>query len=134
MRKYYTSFDEMIIGIRKDLEVVFDVVCKELCEELNDLLFYYIYEQKAENVDVYKRTFQMTGIVDYKKIGSLNAEFYYDERLITTIDNPFHNMLEQGGTMEQMVDVASWGRDEDIRAYIVKRFPQLCRIHMKQLN
>lgn len=130
MAKYYTSWDEMIIGIQSDLAGVFDSVCDKLCEEVNDLLSYYIYQQKPET-DSYYRTYEMDGLVTYKKTGSLNAEFYYDDKLITTIDNPYHNMLEQGGTMQDMVDVASWGREEDIRAYIAKRFPQLYRLAMK---
>lgn len=130
MAKYYTSWNEMIIGIQSDLVGAFDLVCNKLCEEVNDLLSYYIYQQKPET-DSYHRTYEMDGLVTYKKMGSLNAEFYYNDKLITTIDNPYHNMLEQGGTMQDMVNVASWGREEDIRAYIAKRFPQLYRLAMK---
>jgi hypothetical protein len=132
-KKYFTSWDEMIIGIREDSSHIFDEVCEELCEEANDLLSYYIYEQKAE-VPSYQRTYEMDGLISYKKIGALNAEFYYNEKLIETIDNPYHNVLEEGGTIEQMVDVASWGREEDIRAFIAKRFPQMYREKAKKLG
>jgi hypothetical protein len=33
-----------------------------------------------------------------------------------------------------MVDVASWGREEDIRAFIAKRFPQMYREKAKKLG
>jgi hypothetical protein len=132
-KKYFTSWDEMIIGIREDSARIFDEVCEELCEEANDLLSYYIYEQKAE-VPSYQRTYEMDGLISYKKIGALNAEFYYNEKLIETIDDPYHNVLEEGGTIEQMVDVASWGREEDIRAFIAKRFPQMYREKAKKLG
>jgi hypothetical protein len=132
-KKYFTSWDEMIIGIREDSARIFDEVCEELCEEANDLLSYYIYEQKAE-MPSYQRTYEMDGLISYKKIGALNAEFYYNEKLIETIDDPYHNVLEEGGTIEQMVDVASWGREEDIRAFIAKRFPQMYREKAKKLG
>ena len=54
MAKYYTSWDEMIIGIQSDLAGVFDSVCDKLCKEVNDLLSYYIYQQKPETDSYYK--------------------------------------------------------------------------------
>ena len=132
-KQYYTSWDEMIIGIQNDCADIFDEVCEDLCAEANDLLTYYIYAQKAE-VPSYQRTYEMDGLITYKKIGALNAEFYYNEKLITTIDNPYHNVLEEGGSIEEMVDMASWGRDEDIRAFIAKRFPQMYREKAKRLG
>ena len=125
-RKYYTSWNEMIIGIESDMADVFGLVCERLCEEVNDLLSYYIYVQKPEK-DSYQRTYEMDGLLTYKRIGNLNAEFYYNDKLIETIDNPYHNVLDEGGTIEEMVDVASWGREEDIRDFIVREFPKLYR-------
>lgn len=131
-RKYFTSYDEMIVGIRADLADKFDLVCDTLCEELNDLLAYYVYEIKKPEKNGYDRTYEMDNhIVKYKKKGLLNAEFYFDDKLITEIDNPHHHILEEGGTMEELVDLATWGRLEDMRDYIVKRFPQLYRKAMK---
>ena len=106
-RKYFTSYDEMIVGIRADLADKFDLVCDTLCEELNDLLAHYVYEIKTP--DVYDRTYEMANehIVKYKKKGKLNAEFYFDDKLITEIDNPHHHILEEDGTMEELVDLAT---------------------------
>ena len=67
-------------------------------------------------------------IVTYRKLGATNAEFYFNQEPIVTIDNPHHNILQEGGTMEQLVDYATFGRVEDMRDYIVKRFPQLYRL------
>lgn len=130
-KKYYTSWDEMIIGLNNDCADVFYDVCDVLCSELNDMIIAYTYG-KAEG-DWYDRTFEMQdgGIVKYKKIGALNAEFYFDDEPIVTIDNPHHNILQEGGTMEQLVDYATFGRVEDMRDYIVKRFPQLYRKALK---
>lgn len=130
-KKYYTSWDEMVIGIRKDCAEYFDEVCEELVEELNDLVDAYIYgKPETENYD---RTYEMSdNIVSYKKIGEYNAEFYFNQEPITTIDNPYHNALAEGYTMDEMFDFASFGRLEDMRDYIVKRFPQLYRLKMKQ--
>lgn len=130
-KKYYTSFDEMIIGIRQDCANAFDDVCDVLCQELNDILVGYVYGK--EETESYDRTFEMSegNIVQYKKIGATNAEFYFDNKPIVTIDNPHHNVLQEGGTMEDLVDYATFGRVEDMKAYIVKRFPQLYRKAMK---
>jgi hypothetical protein len=121
----------MIVGIRADLVDKFDLVCDKLCEELNDLLTHYVYEIKKP--EEYYRTYEMDDnhIVKYKKIGLLNAKFYFDDKLITEIDNPYHHILEEGGTMEELVDLATWGRLEDMKDFIVKRFPQLYRKAMK---
>ena len=131
-KKYFTSWDEMIIGIREDCEGVFDEVCEALCVELNDMITAYTYQDEPE---FYDRQFEMDGstgeLVKYKKIGNLNAEFYFDDEPIATVDNPHHHIIEQGGTMEELVDLATWGRVEDIKAYIVKRFPQLYRKALK---
>ena len=132
-KKYYTSWDEMIIGLSKGCEEIFDLVCETLVEEINDLLDVYIYGKPE--TDSYDRTYEMSdGLTRYKKIGSFNAEFYFDSKPIVTIDNPYHNLLEEGGTMDEMVDLASFGRLEDIKAYIVKRFPQLYRKYMKEFG
>ena len=130
-KQYYTNFNEMIIGIQQDCANAFDDVCEVLCQELDDMIIAYTYG-KAEG-DYYDRTFEMEngGIVHYKKIGVNNAEFYFDDEPITTIDNPHHNILQEGGTMEDLVDYATFGRVEDMRDYIVKRFPQLYRQAMK---
>ena len=130
-KKYFTSWDEMIIGINNDCANAFDNVCDVLCQELNDMLTAYVYGK--EETPTYERTFEMSdgNIVNYKKIGALNAEFYFDQEPIVTIDNPHHNILDEGGTMEQLVDYATFGRVEDMKAYIVKRFPQLYRQAMK---
>ena len=64
MAKYYTSWDEMIIGIQSDFAKVFDSVCNKLCEEVNELLSYYIYAQKPET-DSYQRTYEMDGLLTY---------------------------------------------------------------------
>ena len=95
------------------------------------MLAHYVYEIKTP--DVYDRTYEMANehIVKYKKKGKLNAEFYFDDKLITEIDNPHHHILEEDGTMEELVDLATWGRLEDMRDFIVKRFPQLYRKAMK---
>lgn len=131
-KKYFTSWDEMIIGINKGCIEVFDLVCDALVEELNEVLIYWVYENKHEG-EFYQRTFEMSdGLVKCKKSG-MNAEFYFDEKPIVTIENPYHNILEEGGTMDELVDLATFGRLEDIRAYIVKRFPQLYRQYAKEL-
>jgi len=125
-KQYYTSWDEMIIGIQNDCANAFDDVCDNLCQELNDMLVAYAYNGTP---DYYQRTFEMSdgNIVHYKKTGATNAEFYFKDDMITTIDNPHHHILEEGGTMEQLVDLATYGRVEDMKDYIVKRFPQLYR-------
>lgn len=130
-KKYYTSFDELIIGLTDKCEKVFDSVCEQLRKELEDLIVGYIYN-KSES-DTYMRTYEMAekGLVTYRKLGKLNAEFYFDGKYITTIDNPYHNVLDEGGTLEEMVDIASYGRIEDMKMYLVKRFPQLCRQYLK---
>ena len=130
-KKYFTSWDEMIIGLTNDAKNVFDDVCEALCVELNDILVAYTYGKPE--TESYIRTYEMAdgNIVSYKKIGALNAEFYFDQEPIVTIDNPHHNILEEGGTMEQLVDYATFGRVEDMRNYIVKRFPQLYRKALK---
>lgn len=126
-KKYFTSWDEMIVGIRDDLTEYFDEVCEELCQELNEMVDVYIYINKPESEN-YDRTYEMSdGIVSWKKLGATNAEFYFNQKPIVTIDNPYHHALEEGATMDEMFDLASWGRLEDMRAYIVKRFPQLYR-------
>ena len=102
-------------------------------EELEDLIVGYIYSKPE--TDTYMRTYEMAekGLVTYKKLGKLNAEFYFDGKHIVTIDNPYHNVLDEGGTLEEMVDIASYGRVEDMRTYLVKRFPQLYRQYVKNL-
>ena len=87
-------------------------------EELEDLIVGYIYSKPE--TDTYMRTYEMSekGLVTYKKLGKLNAEFYFDGKHIVTIDNPYHNVLDEGGTLEEMVDIASYGRIEDMRAYL----------------
>lgn len=131
-KKYYTSWDEMIIGINKSCSDAFDDVCEALCVELNDLLTSYVYG-KNYMPTWYDRTYEMAdgNIVNYKKIGATNAEFYFDQEPIVTIDNPHHNVLDEGGTMEDLVDYATFGRVEDMKNYIVKRFPQLYRLAMR---
>ena len=129
-KKYFTSWDEMIIGLTKDAQGVFDDVCDVLCQELNDMITAYTYQDTPV---YYDRTFEMSdgNLVSYKKLGALNAEFYFNDEPITEIDNPHHHILEQGGTMEELVDFATNGRVEDMKDYIVKRFPQLYRKAMK---
>lgn len=129
-KKYFTSWDEMIIGLTSDIRGVFDDVCEVLCQELNDMITAYTYNKEPKEYD---RTFEMSDgdLVRYKKIGSLNAEFYLNDEPITTIDNPHHHILEEGGTMEELVDFATLGRMEDMKDYIVKRFPQLYRKALK---
>ena len=132
-KKYYTSFDELVIGLTNDCAQIFDLVCEQLREELEDLIVGYIYSKPE--TDTYMRTYEMAekGLVTYKKLGKLNAEFYFDGKHIVTIDNPYHNVLDEGGTLEEMVDIASYGRIEDMRVYLVKRFPQLYRQYIKNL-
>lgn len=132
-KKYYTSFDELVIGLTNDCAQIFDLVCEQLKEELEDLIVGYIYSKPE--TDTYMRTYEMAekGLFTYKKLGKLNAEFYFDGKHIVTIDNPYHNVLDEGGTLEEMVDIASYGRVEDMRAYLVKRFPQLYRQYIKNL-
>ena len=36
-KQYFTSWDEMIIGVQNDLANAFDDVCDVLCVELNDI-------------------------------------------------------------------------------------------------
>lgn len=129
-KKYFTSWDEMIIGLTKDAQGVFDDVCEVLCQELNDMITAYTYQDEPV---YYDRTFEMSdgNLVSYKKKGKLNAEFYFNDKPITEIDNPHHHVLEQGGTMEELVDLATNGRVEDMKNYIVKRFPQLYRKALK---
>ena len=129
-KQYYTSWEEMIIGIQKDYANAFDRVCEQLCEELNELIIGYTYGKEEKEYD---RTFEMADgdIVHYRKLGTTNAEFYFKDDMITTIDNPHHHILEEGGDMEDLVDYATFGRVEDMRNYIVKRFPQLYRQAMK---
>lgn len=130
-KQYFTSWDEMIIGVQNDLANAFDDVCDVLCVELNDMLISYTYGK--EESEWYDRTYEMAdgNIVTYRKLGATNAEFYFNQEPIVTIDNPHHNILQEGGTMEQLVDYATFGRVEDMKDYIVKRFPQLYRQAMK---
>lgn len=132
-KKYYTSFDELVIGLTNDCAQIFDLVCEQLREELEDLIVGYIYSKPE--TDTYMRTYEMAekGLVTYKKLGKLNAEFYFDGKHIVTIDNPYHNVLDEGETLEKMVDIASYGRIEDMKTYLVKRFPQLYRQYVKNL-
>ena len=128
-KKYYTSWDEMIIGLNEDCANAFDTVCDQLVEEIQDMIDYWVYQVKPEKT--YQRTYELSdNIVRCKKNG-LNAEFYLDDEPVVTVYNPYHHVLEEGGTMEDMVDVASNGRMEDIRAFVAKRFPQLYRKAMK---
>lgn len=124
-KQYYTSFDELMVGLNSDLADKFDLVCDKLVDEIQDMIDYWVYQAKPEQT--YMRTYELSdNIVRCKKNG-LNAEFYLDDKPIVTIDNPYHHVLEEGGTMEEMVDVASFGRMEDIKAFVAKRFPQLYR-------
>ena len=131
-KQYYTSWDELVVGIQKDCANAFDDVCGVLRQELNDMLVSYTYDG---NPEYYQRTYEMTDneIVKCKKQGKTNAEFYFDESVIDSnyINNPEHHALEQGMTMEEMVDLATFGRVEDMKTYAAKRFPQLYRKAMK---
>ena len=54
-KKYYTSFDEMMIGIRQNCENAFDDVCDVLCQELNDMLVGYVYGKEETEILIENR-------------------------------------------------------------------------------
>ena len=70
-KKYYTSFDELVIGLTNNCVQIFDLVCEQLKEELEDLIVGYIYSKPE--TDTYMRTYEMAekGLVTYKKLGKL---------------------------------------------------------------
>ena len=128
-KKYYRNFNELMVGIYEGCQEAFNDTCEQLREDVEDLVSdVYIYGKPEQTYD---RTFEMeSGIVDVE-IDGLNAEIVFNDDPIETIDNPHHHALEQGETMEGLVDLATGGRLQDIKNYVYNKFPKIFRDKMK---
>lgn len=128
-KKYFRSYDELVFGVYEDCKQAFHETAEQLRDDVKSLIDVYIYSKPE--MPSYERTFEMEeDDMVQLNINGLNASINFSELPIETVDNPHHHILEEGGTMDDLVNLATGERLEDIKDYVYKNLPKIYRSKM----
>lgn len=130
---YSTNMDDLRITIQEGLAEAFRLTCEQLLDDIRNWTDADIYSQ-PESDRYTPRTEEFREAWDYDLYtvtdGFQQAEFIVRTDKITTRDNPFHTVIENGGTGEDLknfifeqnnnlkLDIEYWIRDNFKRRYI----------------
>lgn len=133
-RGYYSSWDDMLVGIQKGCQDALEPTAEELLQGVNDLIS-QIYRSKPRE---YTRTMEIQNSVTYQ-IGELSITFLFRGESFFTIDTIHHHYLEQGYSVEDMVE--SVGEQhaldnllDDIKSYIQQNFSAIYKRYCREMG
>lgn len=139
-RGYYTDAKSLLIGMQEGLTEAFEMTCEELVDDIKSFTDVYIYSQ-PEKENYSPRTGEFRDSIDYTSYSVSNglqeAIFHIDTSKIQTIDNPFHHVLEMGGTGDDLFNIVSdqhGGMRDDIEFWLRDEFPKKYRANCKALG
>lgn len=127
---YYNSLNELIVGMQSGFERALELTCEQLCQELNDIMRWGIYQTYQPNV--YDRTGELSEDLFTYEVNGLQAQFLYDNKVFDSIDadNPPHHGLEQMSVDEFMENLIYPIHDNfivEIQFYIRKNYQKIYR-------
>lgn len=137
---YYTDADSLLVSIKQGLSKAFELTCEELVDEIKQWTDVDIYSQ-PESENYSPRTEEFREAWDYELYtvtdGLQQAQFVVRTDKITTHDNPFHTIIEKGGTGEDLRNIVFAQTDsleEDIEFWIKDEFAKKYRANCKKLG
>lgn len=137
---YFTDMESLVIGIDEGLKKAFIMTCEQLVEGIKDWCDVDIYS-KEESDRYTPRTGEFRESWDYDIItvskGLQEAQFVVRESAFKTVDNPFHNVIEQGGLgddMRQVVFAQNKDLKDDIELWIRDNFEKKYRANCMALG
>jgi hypothetical protein len=137
---YFSDMSTLTIGIEEGLAEAFRLTCEQLLDDIRSWTDADIYS-KPESDRYTPRTGEFREAWDYDIYtvtdGFQQADFVVRTDKIETRDNPFHTVIEDGGTGDDLKEILFAQTDnlkEDIEFWIRDNFQRIYRENCKALG